>query len=309
MKNFDGLLMAAGVFLILTNSGGYATEPPGTQRIDGERQMEEGQRDLQRVLRMSEVIPYSWSYKTDGKGTIFTVDSDNPIMRELKLELDLAEEQMRMIQEFAELLIEFHQDVGKALVHFEILQSLEKEGGRRLSEEELKDKKELENKADQIERELRERLQEIKKSLKGKSEVFFQWLQEAEYLNSAVSGRSKFEGEPYLEHAFDQFILQKDPIVQYLNRNRERLLKYMAERLSLSSEQKSEIDNLLKLQKIEILRLRHKLHGLHYQVRLSVKAEEVLGEILQKKRDSEQAIGEILTVEQRERLTPELWFK
>ena len=52
MKNFDGLLMAAGGFLILTISGGYATEPPGTQRIDGERQMEEGQRDLQRVLFM-----------------------------------------------------------------------------------------------------------------------------------------------------------------------------------------------------------------------------------------------------------------
>jgi len=115
---------------------------------------EEAHTDLHRVLTLSETIPFSWKVEHDGKGFVYRVDINDHIMKEMSLKLNLSDDESREIKKFAEFLIEFHLDVGKPLTHFELLESLENEGGRRLFDEELREREALEERKERMEREM-----------------------------------------------------------------------------------------------------------------------------------------------------------
>jgi len=133
-------------------------------------QHQSDQEFIQYTVGIVDVIPVS-VIPQDG-GYKYEIGVDDPTINDLKISLDLTEDQIRLIANYAKFRVQFV-EIGKAIDHWEMLESI-----RKLSQQEKELKKRDQEKLISMQDTLFKKTAELRKSLGDKEAQFLDWISE-----------------------------------------------------------------------------------------------------------------------------------
>jgi phage anti-repressor protein len=156
---------------LIIHSGSQTQEITEITKVEPLKENISNQEFLQRISMITEIIPVS---VTPVKGGYkYEVDLNNSIIRDLKMALDLTEDQIYSIVEFIKFKAQY-QEKGKVIEHYMMIEFI-----RELTLQE----KERWNKAKQefitMENTLLKKCHELRESLGNKETQFLDWVAEA----------------------------------------------------------------------------------------------------------------------------------